>query len=399
LIWEFLIQLKYLAILTWAIYAIFVAIGLMGYRYKANKIANKYCDMKFVIVSIANQAVKKSLFECINHQRKHFQDFHLTLLIDEGAELTSEITKMNSIVQIESVSSKGGQTPIRAVKVNELDNSFSITIVPNDYRRDLVGKGRAINYFVESKVSSNIWYTFLDDDCQILDDNFLYELPFYEQNGFTLCNATIMPRLGKSRATFIMDFIRRYDDVTLSRLFTGRLKSPLIGLHGEMLIVKGSTLKEIGFANRSITEDFRFGLGFVNRKQKAWQSATMVSIRSPNNISDFFKQRGRWFRGIAQDLRFAPTAMKILVGTKLFLWVIGIFGTCLLAPLWLYWDITWALVFSIGGLCPWTVLIYSIVKTKQPLYYILMIPIFGVLESISFLFGLRQNKFVVIDKN
>ena len=37
-----------------------------------------------------------------------------------------------------------------------------------------------------------------------------------------------------------MDFIRKYDDVTVFRFFTGLLGIPYIGMHGEMLTVKGS---------------------------------------------------------------------------------------------------------------------------------------------------------------
>jgi egghead protein (zeste-white 4 protein) len=402
-------SLKYPAILCWAMYAFWVIVGLFGLNYKQKKTSKKIKDIELVIVSIANKGVRNSLFECIVHHLKYFPDKTVYLLVDEGAELIDEITKSDDILSLTRLpdisflnNQKQGQKKHQQADktmVKWLKTRFSIVTVPSSYRKDLVGKGRAINYFIDTKVQDHKWYSLIDDDNLILDDTFLYEIPYYEKKGYSMTNPTITPRLGKSRFCYIMDFIRRYDDITLSRLFTGHFKSPLLGAHGEMLTVKGKVLKDIGFDFHTITEDFRFGIEFVKRKNKAWQSSTIVSVKSANNISDLFKQRGRWYKGIAKEIPKAPHLMRIIVSSRLMLWTIGIAGSWALFPLWFIWDMLWASVFLIGGITPWLVFIYYIRKKRQPLYLVILIPFFGIVESISFFAGLKHKKFVVIDKN
>lgn len=398
--------MQYPAILVWGLYAFWVAVGLTGLSYKPKKTEIKYKNIEFAIVSIANKGVKNALFECITHHLKFFREYKIYLVVDEGADLIDEIIHSKSLFSSkspispadESYTNKFVKITTKATTANIADN-FSIVIVPSAYRKDLVGKGRAINYFIDTKVRKGKWYSLIDDDNLILDDNFLYEIHHYDKRGYTMTNPTITPRLGKSKFTYVMDFVRRYDDKTLSRLFTGRFKAPILGAHGEMLTVKGDVLKDIGFSFRTITEDFRFGIEFVRRKNKAWQSSTIVSVKSANSIKDLFKQRGRWYKGIVKDLKYAPPLMRAIVSVRIFLWTIGIFGTWVFSPLWFLWNATWAAIFIFGGMIPWFVFIYYIIKTKQPLYYLLMIPMFGIVESISFVTGLKHKKFVVIDKN
>ena len=396
---EVLDSFKYAAFASWFLYSMFLIVGFIGFSFRAKKSSAKSNRVEIVIVSIASRSVKNSLFECINHTRTHFTDVPLTILVDEYAELLDDLVQMSRIpVKISTVFSGGALQSLRQMRQYH-ETSFTIVVVPKNYRRDLIAKGRAINYIIENKVRSENWYIFLDDDNLLLDDAVMYEIPFYEERGYVACNAIITPRLAKSRFVHTMDFVRQFDDITIFRFFTGLLKTPLIGIHGEMLTVKGSILKEIGYNEKSLTEDFRFSVELVKRKMKTWQSQSKVSIRSANSIHDALRQRGRWFKGIAQDLKFCSTLMKAVVGFRLALWVLGIFGSWILSPLWLVWDLRIAIYFIFGGLYPWIILIYSIIKSKMPPYYIMMIPAFGIIESISFIFGLTAKKFFVVDKN
>jgi cellulose synthase/poly-beta-1,6-N-acetylglucosamine synthase-like glycosyltransferase len=377
----------------------FLVIGFIGFSYRAKKSSFKSNKVEFVIVSIASKGVKNSLFECINHTRTHFKDIPLTILVDEEAELSDELVQMSRSPVKVSTAASGGALQCLRQQHQYHETSFTIVVVPKNYRRDLIAKGRAINYIIENKVRSEKWYIFLDDDNLLLDDTVMYEIPFYEERGYVACNAIITPRLGKSRFANTMDFTRKFDDITIFRFFTGLLKTPLIGIHGEMLTVKGCILKEIGYNNRSLTEDFRFSIDLVKRKMKTWQSDSRVSIRSANSIHDLLRQRGRWFKGIAQDFKFCSTPMKAIEGLRLASWMLGMFGSWALSPLWLVWDMHNAIYFIFSGLYPWIILIYSIIKSKTPPYYILMIPVYGFIESISFLYGLTNKKFFVVDKN
>jgi beta-1,4-mannosyltransferase len=399
--------LWYPAILSSGIYSVFVIIGILGFRYKAESTPTKANNVEFIIISQASRKVKNSLLDCISKTRIQFPWVPLSIVIDEGSELTDDLLRFVNVIQQQITTANMMDSTIahqmESIIAQQRDTSkdLKIIVVPDGYRKDLVGKGRAINYFIDGYViDENKWYSFIDDDNIILDDKFLYEIPYYEQRGYVAFNPNITARTGNSRFIRIMDFIREYDDVTVFRFFTGLVGVPYIGMHGEMLTIKGSVLREIEYDFHSITEDFRFSVELIKRKMKVWQSKTNICIKSANNINDILRQRGRWFKGISLDLKYCPPVMRMIVTTRLVLWIIAVFGTWALSPLWLSWGIHWqSEIFIVSGVYPWIIFIYAIIKHKEPLYYILFIPLFGMLESISCWFGINNKGFYVIDKN
>lgn len=405
---NFVIQLLwYPAILSSGIYSVFVIIGIVGSHYKAESAPTRANNVEFVIISQASRKVKNSLLDCISNTRIQFPWVPLSLVIDEGSELTDDLLRLVNVTQQQITTTNLKDSTIVHQKESIIarqrhtSKELKIIIVPDRYRKDLVGKGRAINYFIDGYViDENKWYSFIDDDNIILDDKFLYEIPYYEERGYVAFNPNITARTGNSRFIRIMDFIRKYDDVTVFRFFTGLLGIPYIGMHGEMLTVKGSVLQEIKYDFYSITEDFRFTAELIKRKMKVWQSKTNICIKSANNINDILRQRGRWFKGISLDLKYCPPLMRMIVTSRMVLWTIAIFGTWALSPLWLSWGIHWqSELFIVSGAYPWIIFIYAIIKNKEPLYCILFIPLFGILESISYWFGINNKGFYVIDKN
>jgi len=355
----------------WCSFTTFVITGLFAQFYKVEQTFVKKRKVEFIITSVASNSVRNSLFESILHNKTLFSGYKITVLIDEGSQLQSELEKL-------------------------VYENVHIVIVPKQYRYDLLAKGRAINYFIETQVKSDWWYCFIDDDNLILNDSFLYEIPVYEKRGYVVCNPVLKPREGKSKGSYIMDWIRYFDDITLFRFFTGIMKTPILGLHGELLTVKGSILKEIGFAKHSYTEDFYFASEIVRRQYKSWQSQTILSIKSPNSLKDLLKQRGRWFKGIAKDLPLVPLEMKIIVGWRIVLWIFGIFGSWFISLLWMIPNHAFFLL-AISGLYYWFIYLYAI--KRGGFRYLFLIPAFGMIECISFIFGLRAKSFVVIDKN
>ena len=398
--------LWYPAILSSAIYSVFVIIGMVGFHYKAESASTRANNVEFIIISQASRRVRNSLLDCISNTRIQFPWVPLSIVIEEGSELTDDLLRLVNVTQEQITPSikdsmSAHQKGSIIARQRDTSEDLKIIVVPDRYRKDLVGKGRAINYFIDRYViDENKWYSFIDDDNIILDDKFLYEIPYYEQRGYVAFNPTITARMGNSRFIWIMDFIRKYDDVTVFRFFTGLLGIPYIGMHGEMLTVKGSVLREIKYDFYSITEDFRFTAELIKRKMKVWQSKTNICIKSANNINDILCQRGRWFKGISLDLKYCPPLMRVIVTSRIVLWIIGIFGTWALSPLWLYWGIHWqSEIFIVSGIYPWIIFIHAIIKNKEPLYCILFIPLFGILESISYWFGINNKGFYVIDKN
>ena len=399
--------IKYCAVIIWSLYSINVLMGLFGLLYKPRASSVKSTKVEIVIVSVASRYVKRSLFECIKKTKEAFQNVPLSVVVDEDADLLDELIdarkSFGNIIKFVNGSNGEYQQMLSQTGHFSGGNVFNLIVVPSGYRRDLVGKGRALSYFTSSNsLDKDKWYAFIDDDNVILDDKFLYEIPYYDQRGYFACNPTLVPRPGKNTTCYIMDWIRYFDDNTIFRLFTGVLKKPLVGLHGEMLCAKGSILSSIGYNRSTIVEDFGFATEMVKRDLKTWHSSTRVSIKSPNSVYDLCRQRARWFRGIWADYKHCPPLMKLIVGIRLIGWTTGFVGSWAVSPLWAFWPVElWIFIFiSIGGVYIWMVYIFAILKTKQPLYRMLFIPAFGLFESSAMWIAKKQHTgFVVIDKN
>jgi egghead protein (zeste-white 4 protein) len=355
--------IKWIAFLCWSMFMVWTLLGALSLIYKPKRVFARATNVEMVIVSIANQKVRTSLQETISNIKNLGLKFYL--LVDEGAESIEKLLVKNLIV------------------------------VPKSYKPFLIGKGRAISYFVEHNVQKNKWYGFVDDDNLVLDDAFLYEIPYYEQRGYVAMNPLLTVRKGKSSLTYVMDSIRLFDDLTVYRFFTGLLGKPFVGLHGELLCVKGKTLREIGYSHKTITEDFRFTCGIVKSGYKTWQSKTRVSLKSPNCLRDLMRQRGRWFKGIAMDLKAAPNLMKLVIGTRISFWVLGFFGSWAFAFLWPIWGPFWPAIP--GGIAYWLLYSYGVLKSSKWLF-LLAIPLIGIMETLSWVFSFKQKGFVVIDK-
>lgn len=346
-------------------FTIFVLMGVIGQLYKPHHCGYRAANVEFIIVTIASNSVRECLIECVNYHRKMCKE--VSILLDDGSDLLPELRK---------------------AKLN-------LIVVPKSYRPDLIGKGRAMNYAIETHVGNDGWVCWLDDDNLLLDDKFLYEIPYYGARGYVAMSPLITPRRGRSTMTYVMDWIRVFDCNTLYKFFTGLLRTPVLGLYGELLTVRWSTLKEIGYNNRTITEDFRFSSEIVKRHYKTWQSSTKVSIKSANSVRDLMKQRGRWFKGITTDVNFCPLRMRLFVSLRLVMWTLGIFGSWLFIAFWFNAHFIYALP---AGLCYWGVYVYGSYKAGA-IRYILLIPLFGIVECLSVFVGLRQKRFVVINKN
>jgi cellulose synthase/poly-beta-1,6-N-acetylglucosamine synthase-like glycosyltransferase len=363
--------LKYAVAADWtaiSAYAIVLIITLTLYSSKKDK--EKASNAVLVIVSIASKKVKDILYKNISYHKKF--GLPIYLVIDDGADLQEELSKRKDI---------------------------KLVVVPKSFRHDLFGKGRALRYFVENKVRNDLWYVFLDDDNLILNDSFLYEIPYYEKKGYVAFNPVLFPRRGKSYIAYIMDFARYLDDISFFRLFTGIVKKPYVGLHGELLGVKGSFLTRVNAFNKpSKVEDFHFSIEVVKNNGKTWQSNTKVSILSPNSIKDLIKQRARWYSGMTEDSKHAPIKMRIIIAFKTFSRTLGLIGLWILLPFVNYWII--ALIIIPSSLIYWVVYIYGVKKAGK-IRYIITLPIFGILEGFGLLYGLTKvgkKEFIVIDK-
>jgi len=347
----------------WLMFLFWTLMAILTVFHKPKKSATRAKNVEIVIVSIANNKVRDSLKETIVNVEKLGLKSHV--LVDEGSELIPELPK------------------------------DKLVVVPSTYKPFLIAKGRAMSYFVENYVQGNKWYGFVDDDNLVLDDGFLYEIPYYEERGYVAMNGFLTMRKGRSILAYVMDSIRIFEEFATFKFFTGIIGKSYAGLHGELLCVKGETLKEIGYDHKTITEDFRFSCELVKRGYKTWQSKTRVSLKSPNNLRDLMRQRARWFRGIILDLSNAAVSMKLIMGTRVFFWAMGFFGSWAFAFLWPFWGTFWPAVP--GGIAYWLLYASGVAKANKWEYF-LLIPLTGIIEGLSLLYTFKQKGFVVIDK-
>lgn len=339
-------------------------------------------NVRFVIVTVAGEQVRNALKETILHTARRFTTYDIYCVIDEGANLEDELVQMDEIQTV---------------------------IVPESYDCAAKAKGRAIQYFTETVVEAeqDYWYAFIDDDNKILDDRFLYEIPYYESRGYRATNPVIKPRAGNSLITFMADHIRFVDDLAIYRFFTGVLGTPYLGFHGELLCVRGDVLTSIGFDRPTIVEDFAFALEVVRDEVPVWQSQTRVSILSPHDIPSFLKQRARWYWGIANYLSEAPLLSRIIVGSRIFIWSIAVTSSWLFIPIWMFgYGIAlpaWITgVLALGTLVYIGTILIGVVRLGlfPGVLLLLFIPLYATLEQLAPLYALwnRQTDFVVIDK-
>jgi cellulose synthase/poly-beta-1,6-N-acetylglucosamine synthase-like glycosyltransferase len=361
--------------ITLSVTYVFLIAGSVGYMvYRPKRKSYKSDNVEFVLVTVANNKVKNALRESLENLRSRFRDYLVWVVVDEGAELVDYLSEMSFS-----------------------DPYLRLVVVPEEYARFRKGKARAMKYFIDYFVEPDNWYVFLDDDNIVLDDRFLYEIPYYEELGYVAFNPVLKPRKGNSVAAYVIDWIRYFNDLTLYRFFTGFLGKPLLGLHGELLGIKGHVLKELDIDLTSIAEDFSLAVELVKRGYKTWQSETTVSIKSPNSLSDLQKQRARWFKGVLRDLRRAPNLMKAIITIKSFLWI-ALTLVIITVVMSGYYNSFVIYLIIINSLYHWLAYMYGAYKSGK-LRYFLVTPVAWLIEATSILRAPTIKDFYVIDKN
>ncbi|MFN3803455.1 MAG: glycosyltransferase family 2 protein [Pyrobaculum sp.] len=260
----------------------------------------------------------------------------------------------------------------------------NVILVP---REEDGSKYRAVLYFVKRYVREDTWYIFLDDDSYPLDRTFLKDIAYYSSLGCVAGNGVLVPRPGRSKLAYALDWVRYFDDLTRFRFALEVLRKPIFGIHGELLIVRGDVLKEVWPAmGESVTEDFRLAMELLKRKYKTFQSATRVSIKSPNSLGDFIRQRARWANSLRDMVTYKNASALMATTASIAMWVT--------APLWLIYGVNLAMLVTIYFLAIYT---YSSIKAGR---YVIDVLLMSLLEPIAMSIGLarRMRQFYVIDK-
>jgi len=365
-------------------------------------------------------ALERSVVSYLTYLPRCFPRLRIDIVIDEGCEATSRITRLAAESEI-----------IRLVTVPMLYRT------PNGTRF----KARASHYSHELRIREHedrddVWVLHMDDDTGVGPDTAQAMARFIEEQFQAGPDAKHMaqgiltyPReYAGNRLTWLADSARPAEDVARFSAWTGS-GTPRAGLHGELLLVRSSVEATIGwdFGPRSIVEDAQFALIFSARYagRSAWFGGRSYGA-SPATFGDFIRQRERWSWGLAalvfnhslqlrNRLLLAYSVMSWVVGpiqnvgvvmlvavlvgnastSPVTLFVVPLWALNMAYVIWMYWEgLRLNARVSRGGRRKWW----------EPWAVVLLIPVFGLMEGFGGLRGFvkfirrTENKFVVIPK-
>ena len=318
--------------------------------------------------------------------------------------------------------------------------NVNIVVVPKDYQTKggSINKSRALQYGLEYHMergenNDKVWFFHLDDDASIGPDTVAAIAEHIKLKGdkyYIAQGVLAFPHhLSKSLIAKFADSMRPTDDLTRFYFFTALLKTPLVGLHGENLLVRSDIEAQIGWDNgkRPISDDSCFGLRFSEKfPGKASFLPAFTYGASPSTVRDMLRQRRRWLVDLTNLGFYGPLPWKyrlIFIYSVLF-WSSMITQNVILATMLLQFfhviafqlitppmGVMWAFTFSFWIWFYWNGLhINNRVSEKPTAFWksaLLMIPLFflviGPLEFIGGAWGLyafvkNERRFEVISK-
>lgn len=408
----------------WSAFFPIAFLGTIGALHSNNISTSNFNDkvsklIIFQIPTIANESNLNALYRVIDsilaEAPRIFTNYRIDIVTEElaGGLKTLQI-KYSNIPQV------------------------NLIIVPKEYktRNNTKYKARANQYSMEYRRNKlenrdDVWIYHLDDDTSVRRDTIsaLGEFIYRDSGRYHLAQGILsFPfEYSPSNLCRLTDSIRPIDDLTKFYFFTKLMATPLIGLHGEHLIVRSSIEDSIGwdFGPNSITEDAEFALHYS--KQYRGSSTFLNGLSygaSPHSLKDLVKQRRRWSKGLI-DLVFrskVPFTFKLPISFMVFNWATGFFQNVLFvflisvilqgntSPIAFIFIFIWSFNFA------YQLWLYiegyklnlkvSTFKIGYLINYAFILPgifIFSLIESIATLLGLidfltRKKGFVVISK-
>jgi len=362
-------------------------------------------------------ALKRVIGSILEHGPRNLSDFRVDVVIDEGPDL-------------EPLYSWLGETSL-----------VRVVVVPSGYRTPLGAKykTRANQYALEFRRSEgentkDVMVYHLDDDTHVGRDTIasiaefaeLYSEEYYLAQGIL----TFPHQLSPSWFSRMADSIRPAGDIAQFTLFTGVLGTPMVGLHGEHLLVRGDIEEEIGWDfPETIVEDAYFALEFCKLHRGRARMLNSYSYgASPATVIDLVRQRRRWSEGLFRLVfeRSLPWKTKLPLAYSVICWSLAPFqfvglvwltsqllGIGNTSPIAQGFVTGWSMVFTV---VLWQYLEglkinLSVSGASRARYYChapLMLPllyVFGIVEGLGGVLGLirfcgvgRHKVFEVINK-
>ena len=309
----------------WSLYLPLTVIGFLGALAARKERIQPYAgvcqeQVIFLIPTVARRDTLPGLRRVINSillcAPYHLANYVIHILLEEGAEGVAEIQYHYPLHKhVLCLVIPKGYRPTNGTQYKARANEFAM-----QYRRCL-----GLN-------APDVFIYHGDDDTSIGHDTIWSIAHFIEKNTHDLAQGLLTYPHQLSRSWFcrLADSIRPADDISRFYFCTGKLGTPLAGLHGEHLLIRASAEDVIGwdFGPSVKVEDAYFGLLFASRfPGRATFLPSCSYGASPSSIRELVRQRRRWSAGLLGLLvdRQVPQRTKPVLYYSIANWTLEIF--------------------------------------------------------------------------
>lgn len=217
----------------------------------------------------------------------------------------------------------------------EADDLFYL-VVPREYTTPLgsKNKARALNYALHhSPLGEHQWIVHMDEESHPTRSVVIGIAAMIDEEENRHPG---VPRVGQGTITYhrdwknhpfftLSDCIRSGSD--LGRLYLSmKIGVPVFGLHGSFIVIRNDVEKAVGFdvgPRGSLTEDAWWGTLAMDQGIRCRWVEGHVAEQCTQKVTDFLKQRRRWFNGLARTSVSAPSSFRWRVGMFLSMIVWG----------------------------------------------------------------------------
>ncbi len=230
-------------------------------------------------------------------------------------------------------------TDTKKISLSKPNQDLRYITVPHKYKteNESLYKARALHYAVDhSPLPNDAWIVHLDEETQLTASGIkgICTMVAEEEASGNLRigqGAILYHRTWKEHPFLTLaDNVRTGDDFARFH-FQHKLGVTVFGLHGSYIVVRNDVEKSTGFdfgPRGSITEDAFWALVCMQKGYRCRWVDGYLEEQSTQSVSDFVKQRRRWFQGLVKVSIHAPVKLRwrLSLGLNTILWAVAPFG-------------------------------------------------------------------------
>ncbi|KAL4878172.1 glycosyl transferase family group 2-domain-containing protein [Aspergillus karnatakaensis] len=232
-----------------------------------------------------------------------------------------------------------------------LPSYINIDDVPDSFEvKNAKYKARALEFFRRKhNLTKEDWVLHLDEESEI--DDYVIEtcLDFIERGNAQVGMGTIYYNGASHWDNALLstaEALRIAEDFGRFQLPVRLFNRPQLGwMHGSWILINGEVENKVTWDTACVAEDFWFAYQAAALGYKFGWLHAIVREQPPCTISDFFKQRRRWYTGILSIESVIVKFMLVssLVGVACFFFypIFGMFGYRVKLPPWYFSWVLW----------------------------------------------------------